>query len=354
MHLILARTAYCETESLEHILEQIGCKRSDSGQLLEGSRAKDIEKTIERLPSPSMMLAEQIGGLGKVAAWMKASDEVRLLALHTPPELAIARAVEHEGQTLTEASRAWAESARELLAADRPNRNRSLVLHAVTAHADQQGFATKVTNFLGSGLADNKGENAGDESRESSHLHRVIAAQVVAASPELQDLRDELEARSTPLAMDPQEVAADCEQALVELTRVHDEKDEFLRRMHEAQEELERYFLDAKEKKSRQEELAKENSKLKSSEKDLKKQVERLKAENQKVQKDREATEKKNTQLREQKNNLQEDLRKLREQRDRARHHLHNMKNSRSWKLTAPLRGFGRKGESASDRSTEA
>ena len=306
MHLILARTAYSDTENLEHIVEHLGCKRPDPETSLGGAGSKGVEKAIQGLVSPSMISSDQIGGLGEVVAWMKASDKVRLLALHTPPELAIARAVEQEGQTLAEATRTWTESARELLAADRPNRNRSLVVHAITAHADKAGFAAKLAEFLGLRASAYKGEQAGDGHSEPSHLYRVIAAQVVAASTELQDLRDELEARSTPLAMDPQEVAADCEQALADIARVTEEKDEFLRRMHDAQEELESYFLDAKDKKAKQEKLS------------------------------------------------QEDLQKLREQRDRARRNLHNMKNSRSWKLTAPLRGFRRKGANASDRSTEA
>ena len=298
MHILIARTAYCDTAPLEAILESSGCRRTDEQRFAsEGGRARNPAKALAKLPDPALIPAHAIGGIEAIEHWLKASDTTHLLAFQTPPETAIAEAIAQEGSTLDDAVDAWAESARKLLHAIRRNRKRTTLFEASAARANPGAFGEKVAEHLTLGVNKAAPQQSRDPESSRAALYRVIAAQAVAQSQDLQDLRDELEASAIPLAGAQAADAPDCNQALADLRKqqhLEEENELLLLQLHQVQEELETYYL-----------------------------------ENQKMNKDQKEIER-----------LKGEVKRLAEQRDWAKHHMEKMKNSKSWKITAPLRGL--------------
>ena len=321
MHVILGRTAHCPSQWLESLIKALGCPRADESVLAQatnsnGSRAPEA---LNNLPDRTLISAESIGGLGSIENWLAETDATHLLAVHTPPESGIAHGISHEGKSLDETIHSWTESARALLRVIRRNRARTTLFDASAAYASQEEFRTKAAERLCLDANRATSSAAPDLESSPSALYRVIAAQAVAQSLELQDLRDELEASAIPLASGESTDMRACNQALDELLareqkrqNLEEENELLLLQLHQVQEELETYYLEAQDKEKERKKLVDENESLNKRCEDLKKQVDRLEG----------------------------DVKKTTKQRDWAKHHMDKMKNSTSWKLTASLRAI--------------
>ena len=326
MHLILARTPYSSTEEPEAVLEAAVCQRPDESAAgipspLEAKGGKfpttEAKRFLDTLPSPALLSGEAYGGTDALSGWLAASDTVHLLLLHSRPETAIARAISDPVVALEDAVEEWAEETENLLHVVRQNRKRATLFDADAATANPKAFRTACAEQLGltSGEQGKEGSEPASVSADGSappgEIQRVIAAQAVAQSTRLQDLRDELEASSVPLETSRERQTVDCDAALRELREVNhqaeqtaEENELLLLQLHQVQEELENYYLEAQEKAEEVQKLTKRRNELKDEKKRLEKEKKRL----EKV--------------------------------------IADIKGSISWKLTAPLRaasGIGRR-----------
>jgi len=266
MHLLVGHTPYSDSQALETMLESCAGQRLDADAVRDAPNPNTLPAATPG--APILIPADAAGSPDRIGDWMEATDTAHLIIFQTPPEAAIARALTDDDTTVTSAIEAWAAAARILLATVRRNRRRATLFDAEAAKRHPDAFAAALAERLGVNRPDAHALSATDGA-EVDELHRIIAAQAVARSTDLQDLRDELEAASIPLAEAPAEPLPDCDLALQTLrdqqqarAKADEENELLLQQLHQVQEELEGYYREAQEKATAHREATEENERL--------------------------------------------------------------------------------------------
>jgi len=266
MHLLVGHTPYSDPQPLEAMLESCAGQRLDAAAVQSGPDATRLPAATPG--APVLIPGAAGGGPERIGEWTESTDTAHLVIFQTRPEAAIARALVDDDTTVTAAAEAWAAAARALLATVRRNRRRTTLFDADAARNHPDAFTAALAESLDVNRPEARPPTAKNETGVDE-LHRTIAAQAVARSTELQDLRDELEAASIPLADQPAEPEPDCDLALQSFrdqqqarAKAREENELLLYQLHQAQKELESYYREAQEKDSAYRKASEENERL--------------------------------------------------------------------------------------------
>jgi len=294
---VLAR-AGASAEDLVALLRKAGLPLEDGNSVeqlhaWEGAHAEHPVTLISR---------EASAPLKDVAEWLNQVPASHVVVVHERPETAVARVLAQAAHRPDEALSEWASAAHELLEFYRYNRRRvTLIERGAVARAPQQCL-----ELLGQRLGVQIPVPTATDIAAPQDVDPVLQAIAIAAtrqSDNIERYRAELEASSLPVteasaatgfdaaaalqeytAAAPESLAADKQQNATRIEEVEEENELLLTQLHQVQEELESYYLEAR---------------------DLQRKLTRV---------EHTLTEKKRQ--------------------------LEYIRNSKSWKLTAPLRGL--------------
>ena len=267
MHLIVGATPYANWTRFQPLLEHLGFRspgraaveRWKAGVAVERMTSQSVANAELVAAAPASALIDMSEHPSSLSGWLRATDDTRLLLLHTRPEIAITRAVA-QGLAPSAALRAWLETAEELLAVYRHARARSLMISVEPALASPNLCLKTLQQCLGIKVGPLPEQSLQPPESLQSDLQSLIAAQLVAQDDGAVLLVAELEAGSHPIGDPEPPPVLDCdavweaEQVVPEetapdapSTREHEELKEenelLLAQLHQVQEELERYYL---------------------------------------------------------------------------------------------------------------
>ena len=214
MHLIIMKTPYSQSEPFEEALQSLAARCIDAEDIAGESGVHGLQEATS--DAPVVISATTGDGYERVREWLESGNHAHLLAFHSAPASAIARALEDGTTTAAEAVEAYTGGARALTKIVRRNRRRTTMFDTDMARHAPEAFATAIGNRLGLEATDHFARFQ-DMPSGPGELHRIIAAQRVAADVELQELGDELEATSIPLGETEHEPVFDFEAALESL-----------------------------------------------------------------------------------------------------------------------------------------
>lgn len=238
-----------------------------------------------------------------------------VMLFYTRPEPLLMQALA-EATSPADALEKWCTVSRCMLEVVHQHRKRAVLFEADSAFKGTTSFKSVCLGQFG--LESGSGNEVAIPTHESAaELHRLIAAQMVAQSTDVQDLLNELEASAMPSDLPPAVAAVNCEVALAEWcakgesNQLKEENELLLLQVHQVQDELESYCL----------ELRESEKKLKSKDAAIERLDRAIEIGNRKF----EAHRAKMTELQ----------RTLVETQDA----LTRIRQSLSWKMTKPLRG---------------
>ena len=281
----------------------------------------------------------------EVEARLREADTPAALLFCTRPESLLIEAMEQDGDPAARLD-AWLDSARTLLQAYRRNRRSAVIVDVDEALAAPDAFLDACARRFSLAVPETTPAPAQAEGEASTPdpVHALIAAQWAAASSDVAPLLEELEASRTPLAASSIQPATDsatawqtyrelCGRAADEscVQDLQEENELLLLQLHQVQEELETYYLEAQDKEKKYQDLARAKSQLNERHNEVKKEKDELRKENRHLAKRRH-------ELKKDIEKLEKEVARLARERDRARQQVQELKNSRSWKVTSPLR----------------
>ncbi|MFH7321146.1 hypothetical protein ACHHRT_11130 [Desulfurivibrio sp. D14AmB] len=414
MYLIVGSTPFCNWERVLPLLQRAGCacpaatrlEKWRSGAKGGAANAAFREACAELLngcESPSVLAVDPFPLNGvPLDFWVGEFADTHLLLLHSRPERLLAQAMA-ENREPKELLEQWQSAAKKLLQYYRRNRARATLIDVDCALAAPELFSQACHDYLGLKNAPANSESHPKSSAVAtrSDIYQLIAQQMVAQSPELNDLLAELEAGSLPLGelplpyWDCQRLYDDYRNLLDQLEQVskskveqgellqraesrrkelEEENELLLLQLHQVQEELENRYLQLKQledSRSDKEELQQQyESKVKQLESERAKQAKLLAEQQSKLEQvskskveqgellqraesRRKELEEENELLLLQLHQVQEELERYymqlqEEKEDFGRREkklkalerkISYMENSKSWKITRPLRG---------------
>ena len=289
-------------------------------------------------PHPQLLDGHALGPLDQLPVWLQDHPDDHLLLLFSVPVVHVASAMA-KGQLPGKALEHWAEGADRALAVARRNRRRTTMLPLEAALADPAALFELLEHRFG--LTLNAAPEALSPLEAPGAIFRLMAENAVWQSSRTRNLAAELQASALPMtatedlaqpAIDQvyaeyrkyvdaapaakaetdrlnndlkaaKEKLVQLEQQLAEpkidhpkIQDLQDENDLLLQQLHHVQEELERYYL--------------ENQTLQSKESEFRKEFRALEKSTQKLQRHNDGLQRK----------------------------VNYMVNSKSWKLTRPLR----------------
>ncbi|ADH86536.1 hypothetical protein [Desulfurivibrio alkaliphilus] len=305
MYLIIGSTPAGNWERVLPLLTEAGCVVPAAiGPSLEQACA-DLLGTAAA--SPAVLATNNDTASKQLDFAANDFAQAHLLLFHSRPETALAQAMAEQGnpdQTLEK----WQQAAQQLLQVYRHNRQRASLVNIDCALAAPALFMKACHKRFGLKKAKPPHSNeAGSKNTESSDMHLLLAAQMVAQSAPTSELIAELEAGSLPLAEQP-EPNINCQQIhqdyqavtrqANELKEVKEENELLLLQLHQVQEELESYYLQLQSEQEKHRQAKSELAELKKEQKRHKAKVNQLNGRIDRLQK------------------------------------------STSWKITAPMRGL--------------
>lgn len=263
----------------------------------------------------------------------------RYLLLHARPEIIIASAM-HAGKSPVESLNQWRASAQYLLSFYKRNRRQSILLEVDSVWKYPQRCLESVSSHFGFEV---KGEaNNLDATEEAPSQCQLLANQFFVQSSLPSNIMPELQACTFPLddksytapTLDVAELYQEfltsnkTETASAEaLMDSQEENALMLEQLHRVQEELEVYYMKSKSRDSDKE----ENRKLKE---EAKKMTSKFQESNKKLQNNNRSVR----EARESNKKLKKSLEKTNRELRHAQTAIEQLKNSTSWKITAPIR----------------
>ena len=178
-------------------------------------------------------------------------DDLALMMFYSRPEPQLMQALADD-LSPSGALEKWCMVARDMLEVIHRHRKRAVLFDVESAFIGSASFKSVCQRQFG--LEGDFGNKVAATTHESvAELHRLIAAQMVAQSPDVQDLLHELEASAMPSDLLPVVPYVNCEAALAESRtkgnsdQLKQENELLLLQLHQVQEELENYCLQLRE-----------------------------------------------------------------------------------------------------------
>lgn len=282
---------------------------SDIGRIMNMLRLAGLTENADsrRAATPVLVNAVEHGGLARLPEMLEANEDDHLLLFHDMPVLVVARAMA-EGQSPAEALAEWQEQAERLLALVRRHRRRITLLPLDAALEDPEGFIQAIASRFDLGIeAPTRSEPAPET---PGAVFRMMAENAVWQHAEARHLAAELQASALPVDL-PHSLATPAVDLVFEeyrhnletarqeterklsnrkdpkVTDLQEENDLLLQQLHHVQEELETYYLNSLDRQHDSDEV-----------------------------------------------------RKLRRKNELLERRVNYIENSRSWKITGPMRAF--------------
>lgn len=290
-----------------------------------------------------------------LAARLGGEEAPAALLLWTRPEAVIEQAMvrnEDPAQALAE----WIASARSLLHGYRRNRRKTLLVDVEHAVAAPDAFLRACADRLALTVPAETpalGEAPSDDTASDPVL-RLIATQWAAATPEADELLEELEASAQPLAA-ACSTPVDCAAAWQEyrtaqqerqdesrLRELQEENELLLLQLHQVQEELESYYLALQDERGKREETDQSLTSRNKKNKQLKKKLAARDQTINQLQKELSARDQAAKKRQAEIGKWEKRYQSIQARKERRDMQLQAMRQSRSWRITAPMRALRR------------
>jgi hypothetical protein len=301
------------------------------------SAMKELEKALEPAQKPTLLPVTFDIGLESLEQVMANLDDVALLLFYSRPEPFLVRAMSAE-TSASMALESWCTASRSMLEAIHRYRSRAVLFNAESALTSAAAFKEVCRErFRLEGRSEDKASVAAQE--PMADIHRLIAAQMVVQSVDVQDLLDELEASAVPsdtLSVMPH---VNCDDALAEWRgqgesdQLKEENELLLLQLHQVQEELESYYLQLQEAESKLREADKKYGETKKKLGQTEKKLEASETNRGETAKKLRETGDKHKAARAWEEQLKREVAE-------AQDTLARLRQSRSWRITKPLRGI--------------
>jgi hypothetical protein len=221
---------------------------------------------------------DTVAAISELSQWLVKVPTAHILALYRRPEWPVAEAIA-SGNSVEDALTEWRCTAEGLLAVCRRERRRASMLEVHAAASAPGECLAHLSDRLKQRFSE-PSISPSDITPEMAITDRAIAALAVQQSAETQALLAELEASSLPVAEPMNLVVPDVESVMQACgadsktgstrQQLEDENGLLLLQLHQVQEELERYYLKAQEIEAREKKTAKANKRLRKHITDLK------------------------------------------------------------------------------------
>lgn len=283
MYLIAGSTPFSNWERVLPLLQRAGCA-CPAATSLEKWRAgakggaanvafrEACAELLNGCDSPAVLAVDPspLNGV-PLDFWVGEFADTHLLLLHSRPERFLAQAMA-ENREPKELLEQWQSAAEKLLQYYRRNRARATLIDVDCALTAPELFSQACHDYL---RLKNAPVSPGSHPESSAaavrtDIYQLIAQQMVAQSSELNDLLAELEAGSWPLG-EPPLPSLDCQRIYHDYRKLQDQSEQaskhdqeqaenrrkeleeenelLLLQLHQVQEELERYYLQLQEEK---------------------------------------------------------------------------------------------------------
>lgn len=312
MQLVITHTAYTDSVQIEQMLDSLGFHRVDLTSLKASyhqRRRRGGHGGQDKFAHVFAILECRSDG----DSTYDALDELAsayLIGFHTPPMASPSVVEALKESSLQGVLSDWHESAIALANLIRLNRDRASLFNTEEVQLEPMRFHQRFQEFVGMTCPSSFISNWQSDPSIVPILYRALISHCISESAMLKSAWEEVNARSNPLLHDRGFVTVDCQAALEELDRTNRLTDSLkaesrllLEQLDGVHEEVEEIYKDA--------EFAKHQERV------LKEELDSLSVRTQ---------------------NLESHNHDLKRKLDKARNDLEKMKQSKSWRVTAPLR----------------
>lgn len=279
MYALVGSTAGSGWQSLLPILENLGCQLvSDETACAwlkaisadAASARSEIERFAGNVSETQLIPVHSDEPDVQLKMALAAENKAKLLLFYERPEYMLLRAMA-EGVSPESALDRWRASANSILRIYHANRQRAVVVNVGAAIAHQADFCSACCEFLGVNISEAKVVDIAAPELPNN-LHGLLAAQAVSQQEETQDAANMLEASSVPIGPYIEPPKIDCEDVYYarggpepsneDLTVLAEENSLFSIQLRQLQEELERYYLKARDETEQRAALEAEKQRL--------------------------------------------------------------------------------------------
>lgn len=235
------------------ILKRLGGRVVEGGNVVNGAFGDDasaaFRHAVKGVSEPAIFLTAGDRPWPLLAPALRDDGERRALAFFTPAEEALARSMAN-GADPSSAAQTWLENIQALSAFFRRHRRRAILIDARAANGAPTDFLELCANRFG--FNGPNGRVSAEPPPEPDPFYRLLARQVVAQTPAIIELQQELDASATPFGDSQRQSMVDVgallvgyrsmEDALKTLKRERREREILAEHLREVQGRVEGYF----------------------------------------------------------------------------------------------------------------
>lgn len=362
MYLLVGSLPANDQRDLQPLLESMGLNFAGDEPMQQwlaaagNAGAVTLAQETERLFASSTVMPLDLNESAPlVGSAMEQLESAQALIFHARPETVLLRAMEEDSSPM-EALHSWRVMALQVLEIYRQNRGRVMLVSSEAVRDNPAEFAQACSKHLGLQVTTEKALHSGDVRSSQQDIHRLVAAQMIAQSPEVEGLVLELEASSVPMGEHSVSPAIDCEQAYrqlqemtaskpdekteQELNDAREENELLLLQLHQVQEELETYFVELRKTTDKCAVLESDQLAIREELSDCRKQLSDCRKQ---VEKEKAALKETHAVLVSDRDRIQlllDEKKQLWQDLSKARNMLARVRASHSWKITRPLRAL--------------
>lgn len=265
MYIIFGAMAGTDWQAITPLLESMGCSsvpEKETEQWLLPNAKEDELPTPSDGGVPLLAVGERIFDMN-LPELLSSSHDIQVLLVYDRPEVSVAKAV-GEGEGPTESLKKWQNQVEAILNAYRSERRKVHLVSAEQIAQNPVSFADAIKKHIGLD-GSNRLPPCEYQLDKSLEIYQLVGHQMVLQTDRARKLAEEFEASSIPLGERFDSPVFDCERifrsvkpgviAEDSLTDLENENELLLIQLHQVQEELESYYLENQEEAIRSQKL---------------------------------------------------------------------------------------------------